>query len=84
MKLASRISRIESSKTLQVKEKALELKARGINVIDLTAGEPDFPTPDFICSAGIDAIRQGFTKYTANNGIPELRKKNCGKIEKRE
>lgn len=82
MKLASRISRIESSRTLQVKEKALELKAKGIKVIDLTAGEPDFPTPDFICSAGIDAIRQGFTKYTANNGIPELRKKIAEKLKK--
>jgi aspartate aminotransferase len=81
MKIASRISRIEASKTLQVKEKALELKAKGLKVIDLTAGEPDFPTPAFICSAGIEAIQQGFTKYTANNGIPELRKRICEKLK---
>ncbi|GAB4370256.1 MAG: pyridoxal phosphate-dependent aminotransferase [Calditrichia bacterium] len=72
MKLSSRVSRIEASKTLQVKEKALELKARGVEVVDLTAGEPDFRTPDFVCQAGIQAIRDGFTKYTANNGIPQL------------
>jgi aspartate aminotransferase len=81
MKLASRISKIEASKTLQVKEIALELKARGLKVIDLTAGEPDFPTPDFIGSAGIEAIKQGFTKYTANNGIPELRKRIAEKLK---
>ncbi len=80
MKLASRINRIETSKTLQVKEKALELKAQGIEVIDLTAGEPDFPTPPSVCQAGIEAIQQGFTKYTANNGIPELRTKIAQKF----
>jgi aspartate aminotransferase len=73
MELANRVSKIEASKTLQVKEKALELKAKGIQVIDLTAGEPDFWTPGFIAQAGIKAIEEGFTKYTANNGIPELR-----------
>jgi len=73
MQIATRISKIEASKTLQVKEKALQLKARGIQVIDLTAGEPDFQTPKSIAQAGIRAIEDGFTKYTANNGIPELR-----------
>ncbi|MBN2365978.1 MAG: pyridoxal phosphate-dependent aminotransferase [Calditrichaeota bacterium] len=82
MRLADRISRVEASKTLQVKEKALELKARGIKVVDLTAGEPDFPTPSMIGDAGIEAIRNGFTRYTANTGIPELRKKICQKLEK--
>jgi aspartate aminotransferase len=74
MKIASRISKIEASKTLQVKEKALIMKGEGLDVVDLTAGEPDFNTPTYICQAGIDAINSGFTKYTANTGIPELRK----------
>ncbi len=82
MKLASRISNIEASRTLQVKEKALDLQARGIKVIDLTAGEPDFNTPTFICQAGIDAINNGFTKYTANNGIPELRQLISQKLKR--
>ena len=59
MKIGSRTSRIESSKTLQVKEKALQLKAQGVDVVDLTAGEPDFRTPDFISKAGIEAINKG-------------------------
>jgi len=73
MKLASRISKIETSKTIQVKEKALQLKAQGYDVIDLTAGEPDFNTPAFVRAAGVKAIEEGFTRYTANTGIPELR-----------
>ena len=81
MKLADRVSKIEASKTLQVKEKALELKAKGIRVIDLTAGEPDFWTPEFIAQAGIQAIKEGFTKYTANNGIPELREAIVKKLK---
>ncbi len=80
MNLASRIDRIEASRTLQVKEKALELKARGVDVIDLTAGEPDFPTPDYVAQAGIRAIEEGFTKYTANTGIPELREAIAQKL----
>jgi aspartate aminotransferase len=81
MKLSSRISKIEASKTLQVKEKALFLKSKGIDVIDLTAGEPDFKTPESICQAGIQAINQGFTKYTANTGIPALREKISEKLK---
>jgi aspartate aminotransferase len=81
MKIAYRISKIEASKTLQVKEKALMLKGEGLDVIDLTAGEPDFNTPPYICQAGIDAINSGFTKYTANTGIPELRKQISAKLK---
>jgi aspartate aminotransferase len=81
MQISERSSQVEASKTLQVKEKALELKARGIDVIDLTAGEPDFNTPENICRAGIDAINKGFTKYTANTGIPKLREAICAKLK---
>ncbi len=82
MKLAKRIERVEASKTLQVKEKALQLQAQGIAVIDLTAGEPDFRTPANIARAGIRAIEEGFTHYTANTGIPELRRSIAEKLKK--
>lgn len=49
------------------------MKADGIDVIGLAAGEPDFPTPDAICDAAVDALRAGFTKYTTTTGIPELK-----------
>lgn len=73
MRIAGRSQRIEKSETLRVKEKALQLKRQGVDVVDLTAGEPDFPTPPNVCEAGINAIREGFTRYTANAGTPELR-----------
>ena len=73
MRMAELSNRIEQSETLRVKEKALQLKQQGVDVVDLTAGEPDFPTPSNVCEAGINAIREGFTRYTANAGMPELR-----------
>ncbi len=73
MTLAQRLSRIEASKTLQVKEKAIHLKNQGVDVVDLTAGEPDFPTPEFIAQAAIRAIENGHTHYTENAGIRSLR-----------
>jgi aspartate aminotransferase len=82
MKISERCKQIEQSETLRVKGKALELKQKGIDVIDLTAGEPDFPTPKNIRDAGIQAINEGFTKYTANTGIPELRKAIVEKLKK--
>lgn len=54
--------------------RAKKMKAEGIDVVSLTAGEPDFPTPQIIKDAGIKAIQENFTKYTANQGIPELLK----------
>ncbi|GAB4336038.1 MAG: pyridoxal phosphate-dependent aminotransferase [Calditrichia bacterium] len=81
MKIASRINRIEGSKTLQVKEKALEMRARGYDVVDVTAGEPDFDTPQAIRQAAIEAINGGFTRYTAITGIPELRKLIAQKLK---
>jgi aspartate aminotransferase len=81
MQISNLISEIQTSKTIQVKEKALKLKSSGIDVVDLTAGEPDFQTPDFIREAGIKAIRDGFTKYTENAGIPGLRQKIARKLK---
>ena len=81
MQISDLISRIQASKTIQVKEKALALKAAGKEVIDLTAGEPDFQTPQYIKEAGIKAIKDGFTKYTQNTGIPSLRQKIAQKLK---
>ena len=71
--LAESLNRIQPSPTIAVTSKARELKAAGRDVIGLGAGEPDFDTPDNIKEAGIAAIRRGETKYTAVEGIPELR-----------
>ena len=67
------LQRVKPSATLAVTQKARDLKAKGIDVISLGAGEPDFDTPDHIKAAAIDAIRRGETKYTAVDGIPELK-----------
>jgi aspartate aminotransferase len=71
--LADSLSRIKPSATIAVTNKARELKAAGRDVIGLGAGEPDFDTPENIKEAGIRAIREGKTKYTAVDGIPELK-----------
>lgn len=71
--IADSLSRIKPSATIAVTTKARELKAAGRDVIGLGAGEPDFDTPDNIKEAAIKAIRDGFTKYTAVDGIPELK-----------
>ncbi|MHB1565127.1 MAG: pyridoxal phosphate-dependent aminotransferase [Acidiferrobacter sp.] len=73
MTLSSRVARIKPSPTLAVTARAKVLKAQGRDIIDLGAGEPDFDTPDFIKDAAIRAIRDGFTKYTAVDGIPSLK-----------
>src|ERR1043166_2800750 len=71
--LADSLSRIKPSATIAVTNKARELKAAGRDVIGLGAGEPDFDTPDNIKEAAIKAIRDGKTKYTAVDGLPELK-----------
>ena len=73
-KLSAAIQRINPSPTIAVTNKAAELKAAGRDIIGLGAGEPDFPTPDFVKEAGIAAIRGNQTKYTAVDGTPELKK----------
>ena len=73
IKLSSRVQRIKPSPTLAVSALAAQLKAQGRDVIGLGAGEPDFNTPDAIKEAGITAIREGKTKYTAVDGTPGLK-----------
>lgn len=67
------LDRIQPSATLAMTSRVLELKAQGVNVIGLSAGEPDFDTPDFVKEAAIQAIRNGQTKYTNVDGTPELK-----------
>ncbi len=73
MPISQRIGRVKPSQTQEVTLAAQRLRQQGISVIDLGAGEPDFQTPAHIGQAGIDAIHAGFTKYTANAGIQELK-----------
>ncbi len=80
--IAQRMSSIKPSPTMAVTAKAGELKAQGVDVIGLGAGEPDFDTPDHIKEAGKAAIDAGKTKYTPTNGIPELRKAVVDKFQR--
>jgi aspartate aminotransferase len=72
--LAGRLDHMKSSSTLRVLQITERLKAEGIDVISLGAGEPDFPTPENIKQAAVTAIEAGFTKYTPAGGIADLRR----------
>ncbi len=78
--LARRMGRIKPSATLAVSAKAKEMAARGIDVVDFSAGEPDFPTPPAVKEAAIRAIHEDFSHYTMASGIPELRQAICEKL----
>ena len=73
MHISNKVNEMEFSGTMQISGKAKELKAQGINVIDLSVGEPDFPTPQRIKDAGIKAMEDGHTGYTMAAGIIPLR-----------
>lgn len=77
IQIAKRMQQIKPSPTLAVNAKAKALKASGADVLNFSVGEPDFDTPDHVCRAAIEAIEQGFTRYTAVPGIPELREAIC-------
>lgn len=79
---SSALARVKPSATLAADAKARELKAQGKNVIGLAAGEPDFDTPDNIKDAAIRAIRDGKTKYTNVDGIPELKEAIVAKFQR--
>lgn len=76
------IKQLKPSATLAIKAKSLELKAQGKDIVSLSAGEPDFDTPDHIKAGAIKAMEAGKTKYTAVPGIPELRSAIAKKISK--
>ncbi|MFH0766080.1 MAG: pyridoxal phosphate-dependent aminotransferase [Calditrichota bacterium] len=75
--LSERVQRIGFSSTLRISAKAQQMRAEGIDVIDLSVGEPDFPTPENIKNAAKRALDRNQTKYTANDGIIDLRKAIC-------
>ncbi len=80
--LARRTKRVQESTTLQITAQAKKMMSQGLDVVSLSAGEPDFPTPDFVGEAAIEAIRKGFTRYTAVEGIPELRQAIAEKLRR--
>ncbi len=80
--LSDALARVKPSPTIAVSSKARDLKAAGKDVISLGAGEPDFDTPENIKEAAIKAIRDGKTKYTNVDGIPELKEAICHKFKR--
>ena len=79
--LANRVQRVKPSPTLAVTARVAELRAAGKDIIGLGAGEPDFDTPDHIRAAAIKAINDGFTRYTAVDGTPALKKAIIAKFK---
>ena len=75
--LAERMATVSASATLKAAAEAERLRRAGFNVVDFTAGEPDFPTPEHVKAAGKAAIDANFTRYTPASGIPELRQAVC-------
>jgi aspartate aminotransferase len=72
MQLAQRLNSVTEPQTIKMAKLSRELKAKGINIIDLSLGEPDFKTPEHICNAAIKAMNEGFTKYPPVVGFPDL------------
>ncbi|NLW06395.1 MAG: pyridoxal phosphate-dependent aminotransferase [Clostridia bacterium] len=83
MELARRAVEISPSPTLAIDAQAKAMKAKGIEVINFSAGEPDFGTPEFIKQAAIAALEADFTRYTPVAGIPELRQAVCNYLQQR-
>jgi len=81
IKLSDRLSAVKPSPTLAITARAAEMRAAGRDIIGLGAGEPDFDTPNHIKDAAIKAINNGFTKYTAVDGTPSLKKAIIDKLK---
>ncbi len=81
MEPSSRAARITPSLTLSLGSKAKSLQAKGVDIINLGSGEPDFDTPEFIKAAAMGSLDAGFTKYTPSSGIPELRQAIADKLK---
>ena len=82
IELSRRVLSVAPSVTLAIAAKAAEMKAAGKDVVSLSAGEPDFDTPDYIKNAAILALQKGVTKYTPAVGTIELRKAIAQKLER--
>ena len=80
--ISSRALELQPSATLKITGRAKELQREGKSIISLSAGEPDFPTPTFICDGAVEAIRNGEHGYTMNTGTPELRDAICTKLKR--
>jgi aspartate aminotransferase len=80
--LGSRAGIARPSPTLAITAKATALRGAGADIISFGAGEPDFNTPEHVCDAAIEAIRDGFTKYTPSTGIADLKAAVCHKLER--
>ena len=80
MKVSKLIQKIKPSATMSITSKVKYMISCGIDVIGFGAGEPDFDTPDYIKTAAIQSLQNGFTKYTPTSGIPELKEVICKKL----
>ncbi len=80
--ISQRAQNVQPSATLKVTGRAKELKREGKSIVSLSAGEPDFKTPKYICDAAIEAINDGQHGYTMNPGTPELREAICAKLKR--
>lgn len=82
IRFSSRVLQVKPSATIAMSMKAQELKAQGKDIISLSVGEPDFDTPEHIRQAGIEAIQQGQTRYTAVDGTPQLKDAIIAKLKR--
>ena len=82
VKLANRVMALTPSTTLAITAKAKELKEKGVDVIGLGAGEPDYNTPQHILDAAVRSMNEGHTKYTPSAGLPALKKAIIEKFER--
>ena len=81
LQFTERVERVEPSATLAISNAASKLEADGVDVVDLSVGEPDFPTPENVVEAGKEALDAGHTGYTPSNGIPELKEAIVEKLD---
>ena len=82
VRLADRLKNIKPSTTMVVMALASDMKSEGVDLVDLGAGEPDFPTPEYIKALATKAMAEGYTKYTKVDGIPELKEAIAFKLER--
>lgn len=80
--LSDRVNAVKPSPTLAITARAAEMRAAGKSIISLSVGEPDFDTPEHIKASAIEALGKGFTKYTAVDGIPSLKKAVIAKFKR--
>ena len=80
--LAKRVEQIKPSFTLEMVSRAADLKSKGVDLINLSAGQPDFNTPENIRNAAKKAMDRGDTKYTSGSGTIELREAVCKKVKR--